>query len=65
MKELKRLGIETGIHYKPIHQMTYYKQNSKLPITETIGKEIVSLPIHPNLTNDDIDFIIKSINKLS
>jgi len=65
MKQLKRLGIETGIHYKPIHHMTFYKQNSKLPITETVGKEIVSIPIHPNLTNDDIDFIIKSINKLS
>jgi len=64
MKKLKALGIETGIHYKPIHQMTFYKKKSILPVTERIGKEIVSIPMHPNLKENDVDFIIKSINKL-
>ncbi len=65
IKKLKNIGIETGVHYKPIHQMSYYKQRSKLPLTERIGKEIVSIPIHPNITNDDVEFIVKSINKFS
>ena len=65
MKKLFEKGIETGIHYKPIHQMTFYKNKIKLPITDTIGKEIVSIPIHPNLTEEDVDFIIKQVNNFS
>ena len=40
-----------------------YRNQIKLPVTEEIGKKIVSLPIHPNLTNSDVDKIIKSVNK--
>lgn len=65
MKKLKNEGIETGVHYKPIHQMTYYKSKIKLPITENIGKHIVSIPTHPNLSDDDIDRVIKAINMYS
>ncbi len=62
MKKMLEKGIETGIHYKPVHLMTYYRNNTKLPITETISKEIVSIPTHPNLKEKEIDHIIKSIN---
>ena len=65
MKKLLDNGIETGIHYKPIHKMTYYSSKSKLPITERIAEHIVSLPIHPNLTESDIDKVIKTVNKFS
>jgi len=65
MKNLLDNNIETGIHYKPIHHMKYYKTNSKLPVTDEISKEIVSLPTHPNLTDTDISKIIKCVNKFS
>lgn len=65
MKKMKDKGIETGIHYKPIHKMSLY-QNSKikLPITDNIGETIVSIPTHPNLTEKDVTKIISIINKL-
>ena len=61
-KKLLETGIETGIHYKPIHSFSYYKSKIKLPITEEVGKEIVSLPTHPNLTESDVEKIVKTIN---
>ena len=64
-KKLLEKGIETGTHYKPIHQMSLYKKSVKLPITEKIGREIVTIPIHPNLTNSQIDYIVKTINRFS
>jgi len=64
-KKLLEKGIETGTHYKPIHQMSLYKKSVKLPITEKIGKEIVTIPIHPNLTGSQIDYIVKTINRFS
>jgi len=65
MKEMMKNGIETGIHYKPIHKMTFYNKKIKLPITEKVSNEIVSIPIHPNLSNEDVSRIIHNVNKFS
>ena len=62
-EKLSKNGIETGTHYKPIHLMSMYKQNQKLSISEKVGKQIVTLPIHPNLRNKDIDKIIRLVNR--
>jgi dTDP-4-amino-4,6-dideoxygalactose transaminase len=56
-------GIETGIHYKPIHTMKFYQNNQKLPVTEKVGNQIVSIPIHPNLSEHDVYKIIKKTNQ--
>ena len=64
MKKMLERKIETGIHYKPIHQMTFYKDQKYLPVTEDIEDKIVSIPIHANLTNQNVDFIIKTVNEL-
>jgi len=65
IKKMNEKKIEVGIHYKPVHQMTLYKNHVKLPITESIGKQIISLPIHPNLTNSDVDRIIENVNRFT
>ena len=65
MREMKNVGIETGIHYRPIHKLSLYKQKKKLVVTENVENEIVSIPNHPNLKINDIEFIIKNINKFS
>ena len=64
-KKLLEKGIETGTHYKPIHQLSLYKKSVKLPLTEKIAKEIVTIPIHPNLTGSQIDYIVKTVNRFS
>jgi perosamine synthetase len=65
MKKMQENNIETGIHYLPIHKMKFYNSKSKLPVTEKITKNIVSLPIHPNLTDNNIEKIIKLTNQFS
>ena len=64
-KKLLEKGIETGTHYKPIHQLSLYKKSVKLPLTEKIANEIVTIPIHPNLTLGETDYIVKTINRFS
>ena len=64
-KEMKKKGIETGIHYKAIHKMNMYNNDANLPVTDNISEHIVSIPTHPNLSDEDIDKIINSINILS
>jgi len=63
MKNMLRAGIETGIHYKPLHLMSYYKNSKPLKKAEKVWKEIVSLPMHANLTSEDVETVITNVNK--
>jgi dTDP-4-amino-4,6-dideoxygalactose transaminase len=60
VEELKRKGIGAGIYYtNPIHLMPYYTSFGKyqLPETEKTAKQVFSLPVHPGVTMEQIDFI--------
>ena len=59
-------GVELGVHYTPNHFLNYFKSDNKikLPVTEKVYKEIISLPIHPDVNNDDIEYVISTLEKL-
>jgi len=66
-KVLKENGIETGIHYPvPLHlQPTFSHLNYKkgdFPIAEKLSKEIISIPIYPELSSEQQNKIIEKIN---
>jgi len=54
-------GIECGVHYKPNHMLTKYKSDKFFPITEDIYREIITLPCHVDLTNDEQNHVIDKI----
>ena len=62
---LKKNGIETLIHY-PVatHRQKAFDfwNNLQLPITEKIHDEVLSLPMSPVMTDQEIDFVIKILN---
>ncbi len=59
---LARHGIETGIHYKPNHLLTYYrKEGFSLPVTEALYTELLTLPLHPSLTDSEQDEVIRVV----
>ena len=69
MRQLKREGIQTSIHYPPIHQFSYYRENlktgrNKLPLTEHVGRHEVTLPLHPLLRKKDILFVCDWIKRI-
>ena len=66
--ELEREGIETGIHYKPNHLLSYYGGGkAHLPVTEQAYAEMMTLPLHPGLHLSDVDrvcdILIHVLNK--
>jgi len=63
MKYMNNNGVETGIHYLPIHKMSFYSKKSNLPITEETSKNIVSIPMHPGLKESEVSKVIKLINR--
>ena len=60
---MEEKGIEIGIHYKPNHKLTYFKTKKKinLPVTDKVYAEIISLPIHPDISNSDIQYVVKTL----
>lgn len=58
---LGKNGIGTGIYYPvPIHRQELYRNlgyDTNLPISEEIAKEVVSLPVHPSVTKENLDYI--------
>lgn len=65
MKKMSEQGIETGIHYTPVHKMTYYRTPTKLENCDKIWRELVSIPMHANLTEENIERIIYTVNKFA
>jgi len=62
MKNMTKSNIETGIHHLPIHKFSFYNSEKILSVTENVGEKIVSIPIHPNLSDSDVSKIIRSVN---
>jgi dTDP-4-amino-4,6-dideoxygalactose transaminase len=59
-------GIQTLIHYPiPPHKQEAYKQYNhlSLPITEQIHEDVLSLPISPVMTLEQVEFVIAVLNK--
>ena len=60
-------GIHTQIHYPvPIHQQEAFRDvaalQAELPVTDQVTREVLSLPIYPELTEEQLDWVIKSVN---
>lgn len=63
---LRDQGISTGVHYMPVHLQPYYKKlfpRISLPVTETVWKHLLTLPLYPTLTYQEQDGVISSIKK--
>lgn len=65
IKEMHDKGIGAEAYYPtPIHEMPYYKESFgrfNLPETEKAAKQVLSLPIHPGVTDEQIDFIAQTL----
>jgi dTDP-4-amino-4,6-dideoxygalactose transaminase len=61
---LRQRGIETGIHYKPNHLLSFYGGGREpLPVTEKLYEELLTLPLHPGLADAEIDAAIAAVRE--
>lgn len=54
-------GIYTTLRYHPLHLNKLYQANERLVNTEILNEDCLSIPLHPNLSGDDVGLIIDSI----
>ena len=61
---LKSEGIQTSIHYTPIHQFSAHRNlypSIHLPVTEAFAARELTLPLYPSLTESQVDMIVEMV----
>lgn len=69
MEHLKEKGIGTAVHYPiPIHRQPVYgpvAQGVTCPVSDALSKQVMSLPVHPFVTDEQLDYICTAINEVA
>ena len=64
---LSENGITTKVYFDPVHLSSFYKNKlgytDKLPVTEEVAKTTITLPMFPELTTEELDYMVETIGK--
>ncbi|WP_340617153.1 UDP-4-amino-4-deoxy-L-arabinose aminotransferase [Xenorhabdus entomophaga] len=67
MERLKDRNIGTGLHFKAAHTQKYYRErypHLSLPVSEWNSSTLCSLPLFPDMNNDDVDRVVNAITEI-
>jgi perosamine synthetase len=67
-EKLKEKGIGTSVHFIPVHKHPYYKKtygykDKDYPVANYVYEKSLSLPIYPDLSDEDVEYIIDNVLK--
>jgi dTDP-4-amino-4,6-dideoxygalactose transaminase len=61
---LRKRGIQTTVHYPPVHRLTFYNdllRGVNLPRTEEFARRELTLPLHPRMMMSTVEFVVNSL----
>jgi len=69
VREMESRGIGTSVHFIPLTEHPYYKEALRLksqdyPNAADCYKRIVSLPIYPSMTGDEVEYVTQSVAEI-
>ena len=68
MRHLQDNGIGCKVYFEPVHLTDYYRRDQwktvKLPITERVSSEVLSLPIYPGLTKQEVEMVCQKVREI-
>ncbi|MGI8839016.1 MAG: DegT/DnrJ/EryC1/StrS family aminotransferase [Pyrinomonadaceae bacterium] len=69
MDQMRNAGVQTSIHYPPIHKFSYYAKALRnkaldLPGTEAVCERLVTLPLYPDMTPEDVDYVVATARQI-
>ncbi|MDH5770079.1 MAG: DegT/DnrJ/EryC1/StrS family aminotransferase [Candidatus Bathyarchaeota archaeon] len=67
---LAKRGITTKVYFEPVHLTHFYREKlghkeGELPMTERISKEVLTLPLYPTMTKEEMDYVINNITEFA
>jgi dTDP-4-amino-4,6-dideoxygalactose transaminase len=63
-EKLQARGIATGAHYFPNHLLSMYRSEYPLPVAERLGSSLMTLPLHVELSDEDIKYVLENLKAL-
>jgi len=65
-EEMTKRGVGNGVYYPiPVHRLPSFGLTFDLPNTTSAAKEVLSIPVHPALSQDDLETIVSVINSIA
>ena len=69
ISEMKKAGIGTSVHWMPLHMHPYYRQQLgcepfAYPRAATIYLELITLPLYPDLTDEDVEYVCCNLKEI-
>lgn len=64
-KYLFEADVYTTLRYHPLHLNPLYKSQARLPNSEVLNEDSLSLPLHPNLTMEQVEYIVDKVKNFS
>ena len=69
-RALKEKGVHTGLHYIPLHLMSYYKQKYGLRVNDfqqalQTYQQVLSLPIYHNMSDDEVAYVCEAVKEVA
>ena len=64
VERLKKAGVQTSLHYPPIHTFSYYRKHMPpvcLPRTETAAAREVTLPLFPGMKREQVELVVEAV----
>lgn len=69
IEKMKELGVGCSVHFIPIHKHPYYKEkfgykNEEYPIANRVFEKSLSLPIYPDMSDEEVDYVIQKVKEI-
>lgn len=64
MTRLRDSGIQTTVHYPPVHQLSWYRSRTPgvhLPVTEEFARRELTLPLHPRMDERQVELVVSNL----
>lgn len=63
-------AVGTAVQYPPVHHFTYFRwlmgdDDDQLPVADALAEQVLSLPLHPHLSDDDVDYVCAQLAELA
>lgn len=66
VEQLAQRGVGSGVYYPtPTHELPSFKLALDLPVTDEIKQQVISLPVYPSLSEDELETIVKAVNEVA
>lgn len=64
---LREEGVGAGLHFVPLHQLAFYRDAAgadRLPVASDAGARILTLPLFPDMQDEDVDFVAERLDRV-